>query len=352
MNARARREGDKVRQAVVKNQLTNWASFKMKNFDPCTNKGKEYKELFIVEGNSAKGGLKSARDPRYQALFAIRGVSLNVYKVSPEQIVGQNGNKEFTDLVSVLGCNVGAKFDLDKLNYDKIIIATDADIDGYFIRSLLLAFFFRMMPDVIADGRLYIAEPPLYRIDDKKDPFVTNKQEYNDRYMRISSKDFKIGYRTSEKSIDVDYMDNKRLLEFLSETQNYANNMMLYAEHFKINDRLLEMILEEMASNEYNRHRSIIDQIKQVNMRKLEKRIQETFNEIYYDDNDGCFHGIINHVMQLREISEGLIRKCEDEIEILEKWQPSKNGSLVLHDKKTGVDHDLSLLEALIIPTS
>ena len=76
MNARARREGDKVRSAVVKNTLTNWSSYKMKNFDPCTNKGKEYKELFIIEGDSAKGSLKQARDPRFQALFAIRGVKI------------------------------------------------------------------------------------------------------------------------------------------------------------------------------------------------------------------------------------------------------------------------------------
>ena len=131
MNAKARREGDKVRQAVVKNQLTNWSSYKMKNFDPCTNKGKEYKEIFIVEGNSAKGGLKQARDPHYQALFAVRGVSLNVFKASPDQIVGQNGNREFTDLVTVLGCNIGSKFDINKLNYDKIIIATDADKRPY-----------------------------------------------------------------------------------------------------------------------------------------------------------------------------------------------------------------------------
>lgn len=75
MNAKVRREGDKVRTAVVKNQLTNWSSYKMKNYDPCTNKGiKEYKELFIIEGDSAKGSLKQARDPHYQALFAIRGV--------------------------------------------------------------------------------------------------------------------------------------------------------------------------------------------------------------------------------------------------------------------------------------
>ena len=76
---------------------------------------------------SAKGSLKQARDPRYQALYAIRGVSLNVFKVSIDQIVGPKGNKEFTDLITVMGCNCGAKFDMSKLNYNKIVIASDAD---------------------------------------------------------------------------------------------------------------------------------------------------------------------------------------------------------------------------------
>lgn len=131
MNAKARREGDKVKTAVVKNQLNPWSMFNVKNYDPCTAKGtKEYKELFIIEGDSAKGSLKKARDPRYQALFAIRGVSLNAFSATLDQIVGPKGNKEFTDLITVLGCNVGPKFDMDKLQFNKIIIASDADVDG------------------------------------------------------------------------------------------------------------------------------------------------------------------------------------------------------------------------------
>ena len=274
-------------------------------------------------------------------------MSLNVFKCSPDQIVGQNGNREFTDLVTVLGCNIGSKFDINKLNYDKIIIATDADVDGKFIRSLLLAFFFRMMPEVIADGRLFIAEPPLYRVDDKKNPFVINKQDYNDRYMQQCTKDYRIGYKSNLKQVDIDYMSKNQLLDFLDETKNYAKDMVTYAEHFRVNDRLLEMVLEELAGNGYDRHKNISSQIRQLNIPKLLDKIQATFPEIYYDESDGCFHGVINFTRQLFEISEGLVRKCEDEIELLQKWQPPMNGALVLKSTKTGTESDLSLLEAL-----
>lgn len=124
MNAKVRREGDKVRNAVIKESVTNWKSFQMKNYDPCSNRGKEYKELYIIEGDSAKGSLKLARYPKFQALFAIRGVSANVMKLD---LSGVLANKEFNDLIKVMGCNVGSKFDINKLAFDKIIIATDAD---------------------------------------------------------------------------------------------------------------------------------------------------------------------------------------------------------------------------------
>jgi DNA gyrase subunit B len=127
INARARKESDKARSSIIKETITNWSAYKMDNYDPCTNKGKDYKELYINEGISAKGSLKLSRDPRFQALFAIGGVSANVFKMTLDQIVGPNGNKEFNDLIKVLGCNVGAKFDINKLQFNKIIIASDAD---------------------------------------------------------------------------------------------------------------------------------------------------------------------------------------------------------------------------------
>ena len=135
-------------------------------------------------------------------------MSLNVFKAQLDQIVGPKGNKEFNDLITVMGCNVGIKFDINKMNYDKIIIASDADVDGFFIRSLLLAFYFKLFPEIIQDGRLYIAEPPLYRVSDKNNPFVINMTDYINRYVKLASKNYKLGYK--QKSGDIDFI-NKML---------------------------------------------------------------------------------------------------------------------------------------------
>lgn len=360
MNAKARREGDKVRTAVVKGTLTNWSSYKMKNYDPCTNKGlKEYKELYIIEGDSAKGSLKQARDPKFQALFAVRGVSANVFKMTLDQIVGPKGNKEFTDLITVMGCNVGAKFDLNKLQYDKIIIASDADVDGLFIRSLLMAFFFKLYPDVIKDGRLFIAEPPLYRVDDKKDPFVINKEDYIARYVKAASKDYKLGYPTREKDNfnydEIEYLNKSQWMEFLSSTSSYVDEMDLLVEHYKINDRLLEMILEEFAATLYDGVNDRVDLKNSKNMVDLfhknyhviENRIGELFPEMYYDKKDHLIKGVIDGKYQLIEVSDALVRKAAPLIRILGKWGFPDVGSFVLKDIKTGTEHKLSMLGVL-----
>lgn len=348
MNARARREGDKVRTAVVKGSLTNWASYKMKNYDPCTNKGKEYKELFIIEGDSAKGSLKKARDPRFQALFAIRGVSANVFKMSLDEIIGPKGNKEFTDLVTVMGCNAGIKFDMSKLQFDKIIIASDADVDGLFIRSLLMAFYFKLFPEIIQDGRLFIAEPPLYRVDDKKDPFVINKEDYIARYVKAVGKVYKLGY---VQNGEVEFIDNKSWEEFLSVTSSYVDEIDTLTNHYKVNDRLLEIILEEFAWANCNDAETFKRQKIQGmdSIQHLMNRIGQEFTEIYFDDRDKLIKGVIDGKFQLIEISEQLIRKASDLIDILKEWGPIGDRSIVLKDVKTGTEHNLSMLGVLKI---
>lgn len=346
MNAKARREGDKVRTAVVKGTLTNWSSYKMKNYDPCTNKAlKEYKELFIIEGDSAKGSLKPVRNPLFQALFAIRGVSANVFKMTLDQIVGPKGNKEFTDLITVMGCNAGVKFDLNKLQFNKIIIASDADVDGLFIRSLLMAFFFKLFPEIIEDGRLFIAEPPLYRVDDTKNPFVINKEDYITRYVKAVLKDYKLGYPDPK---GIMYIDKNQLAEFLSKTNSYAEDIDTISKHYKINDRLLEMIIEEFSMiNESTPENSIKSFHREI--QKFMDRVGIEFVELYYDDKDQLIKGTIDTVVQLIEVSEAFIRRVNPLIELMRQYGPTVSESLILRDIKTGTERELSMLGALKI---
>lgn len=345
MNARARREGDKLRTAVVKGSLTNWSSYKMRNYDPCTRKGlKEYKELFIVEGDSAKGSLKVARDPEYQALFAIRGVSANAYKKDIGQLIGQNGNREFTNLTTVMGCNAGIKFDLQKLQFDKIIITSDADTDGLGIRSLLMAFYFKLFPEIIEAGRLYIAEPPLYRVADDKNPFAINKADYINRYVQTVMKYYRVGWYQDGQ---IKYFDKDTFMEFLSSTSSYLDELRMVANHYKINERLLEIIFEEFASNGFDLSiRSIPQEIERINIQKMVDQIGTEFPEIYYDDNDHLIKGAIDAKYQILEISEPLITKATTLIEILKEWKP--NGSkFVLKEIKTTMEREVSIMEML-----
>ena len=127
----------------------------------CSSTGPEDTEIFLVEGDSAGGSAKQARNRKTQAVLPLRGKILNVASATAERL---RANQELSDLVQALGCGMGKQFEIDRLRYDRVIIMTDADVDGAHIASLLMTFFFREMPGLITRGHLYLALPPLYRL--------------------------------------------------------------------------------------------------------------------------------------------------------------------------------------------
>lgn len=155
---KARTAGDKARKSIMK-QL-NDVDTKSK-LAACSSKKAEECEIYLVEGDSAGGTVKTARNRRTQAVLPLRGKILNVEKAPLEKILVNN---EIKTMISAFGCGIGEEFDITKLRYDKIIILTDADVDGAHISTLLLTFFYRFMPELIYQGKVYRGLPPLYRV--------------------------------------------------------------------------------------------------------------------------------------------------------------------------------------------
>lgn len=174
INMRSRTRAENTRQAIKKSLTTsNDLANRVQKFVDCRTKDASERELFIVEGDSALGACKQARNSEFQALMPVRGKILNCLKCEYDRIFK---SEIITDLVKVLGCGVEVKskamkglteFNIDMLRYNKIIICTDADVDGFQIRTLILTMIYRLMPTLIDEGKVYIAETPLYEINTK-----------------------------------------------------------------------------------------------------------------------------------------------------------------------------------------
>ncbi|MCA3344257.1 MAG: DNA topoisomerase IV subunit B [Roseomonas sp.] len=158
------RAEDRLRRRVEKDTPRKTATRKLRlpgKLSDCARESADGTELFLVEGDSAGGSAKQARDRETQAVLPLRGKILNVASASVEKL---RQNQELKDLIEALGCGVGDRFDIAKLRYGRVVIMTDADVDGAHIAALLLTFFYRELPELVRQGRVFLAQPPLYRL--------------------------------------------------------------------------------------------------------------------------------------------------------------------------------------------
>ena len=286
--SRAREAARKARDIARKSALNKVGSLPGKLAD-CQSRKPEKSELFVVEGDSAGGSAKQGRERKFQAILPLRGKILNVEKARFDKILSNN---EISALISALGCGIGEDhFDLSKLRYHRIILMTDADVDGAHIRTLLLTFFYRQMPEIIERGYLYIAKPPLYAVRRGRSINYLEDESERDQFLLNQAKE-KVTIRGENGIV----LEGEELRDFVKDLIDYQSRLdVLGRQHDRrIIDQLIqaELTLDDFKDNQKleKRAQAARDELekKHPNVRWQQPRIQESeemedFYELFWE---------------------------------------------------------------------
>lgn len=334
--AEAREAARKARETIRRRSVLDSSALPGKLAD-CQEKDPAKSELFIVEGDSAGGSAKQGRDRHNQAILPLRGKILNVEKATLRKTLD---NAEITTIIQALGTGIGSHgddgFDLEKLRYHKIIIMTDADVDGSHIRTLLLTFFFRQMLPMVEAGHLYIAQPPLYQIKrGKQQRYLQDEDEFNHFIIENATDNARL--TAGDGAID---LDGSQLEELTLEFMRYQH--ILERLRLRMDDRIIHELVQSKALDEQTFQsedalRSLMTTIAE----RLDKTHDGTIFEppsIHFDEDHQRWYAHwetrILGSLNITDISNELIqlRDYQDLVAINERWlELAQHNDLTVH---------------------
>jgi DNA gyrase subunit B len=274
--ARAREAARKARELTRRKGALEDTGLPGKLAD-CSEKDPALSELFIVEGDSAGGSAKQGRDRRTQAILPLRGKILNVEKARFDKMLN---SEEIRILITAMGTGIGADdFDIAKIRYHKIVLMTDADVDGAHIRTLLLTFFYRQMPAIIEHGYLYIAQPPLFKVKKgKTEKYIQNETEMQNMLLELAAEDMVVPLRGQE-------IKGKALIPFLKRLSGYEKLMDWYKRRRR-DTSVLRVVIDQNGDKAFLKDKKALVQL----LDKIRKEVPEAIiGEIQIDEEHAGF---------------------------------------------------------------
>lgn len=350
MAARGREAAKRARDLTRKKDNFSVGTLPGKLAD-CQSKDPEISEIYLVEGDSAGGSAKQGRDRVFQAILPLRGKILNVEKARIDRILS---SEEIKNMITAFGCGIGEEFDIEKLRYHKIIIMTDADVDGSHIQTLLLTFFFRFLKPLVEGGYIYLAQPPLFRYKKgKKEIYLKDEKALNEFLIE-----------TGIEGVNFEGIRNKDLISYLKLVARYRSLLNELQKRYSVITAIRYMIEnEDLAGYENNKIYEILkNYLESKGYNILNAYVNENSVQIYVQTESGLEEIIIddnlfeNYIFEeaiyvYRQISQREFNFGRDFIEVLDEIEKNaKKGAYIQRYKGLGEMNPEQLWETTMSP--